>query len=104
MKDWLLSPTVRQNCEGKASELKVTKCGTLWSCGVKSGTMRAMDHLLNLLRGAASAIVLLPKSRNYRVDSHGFDIDAQRLRGDFSVVGRGLRKQLKRESANYRAR
>jgi len=71
---------------------------------IRYGTMLDMEHLLNILRGAACAFDLVPKSRRYHVDNRGFATDAKRLRGDFLAVGRDMRVQLKRESTNYRAR
>jgi hypothetical protein len=35
--------------------------------------------------------------RNYRLDRSGFAMDARNLRGDFSAVGRDLKKTLARE-------
>ena len=66
--------------------------------------MRTMKHLLNWLYGAGSALELLPEPRRYHVDRLGFASDARRLRGDFRTVAQGLRRQLKRESTNYRTR
>lgn len=63
-----------------------------------------MKHLLNWLYGAGSTLELLPESRRYRVNRQGFAADTRHLRGDFEIVARGLRRQLKRESANYRTR
>lgn len=63
-----------------------------------------VDHLKNLLRGASSVLDIAPERRSYQLDKRGFDTDAKRLRSDFAAVGRGLSKQLKRESANYRTR
>jgi hypothetical protein len=71
---------------------------------VISGRMHTMKHLINLFSGVGSALELLPEARRYQVDRRGFSTDARRLRGDFETVARGLRKQLKRESANYRTR
>lgn len=65
---------------------------------------RMTDHLKNLLRGAAGALDISPARRRYQLDQRGFATDAERLRGDFATVGRGLSKQLKRESANNRSR
>jgi hypothetical protein len=66
--------------------------------------MRSMEHLLNMLRGYATALELMPKTRRYHVDRHGFATDAQRLRDDFQAIGHDMRAQLKRESINYRTR
>lgn len=63
-----------------------------------------MNYLLKLLRGAADALTIAPNQRNYRLDPHGFATDARHLRGDFAAVGKDMRKALKRESADYRAR
>lgn len=63
-----------------------------------------MEHLLNILQGAVRALDLVPKARCYHIDGRGFATDAQRLRGDFQSIGRDMRMQLKRESANYRTR
>lgn len=63
-----------------------------------------VDHLKNLLRGASCALNIAPEKRLYQLDKRGFATDAERLRGDFATVGRGLSKQLKRESANNRTR
>lgn len=65
---------------------------------------RMTEHLKNLLRGAAGALDIAPERRRYQLDQRGFATDAERLRGDFATVGRGLSKQLKRESANNRTR
>lgn len=66
--------------------------------------MDSMKHLINILEGAARALDFLPKSRRYIIDSRGFETDAQHLRNDFQSIGRNMRAQLKRESANYRTR
>jgi hypothetical protein len=63
-----------------------------------------VDHLKNLLRGASSVMDIAPGKRSYQLDRRGFAKDAERLRGDFATVGRGLSKQLKRESTNHRTR
>lgn len=64
-----------------------------------------IDHLKNLLHGAALVLDIAPAERlRYQIDQRGFETDAGRLRGDFATVGRGLSKQLKRESANHRTR
>jgi len=63
-----------------------------------------VDHLKNLFRGASSVLDIAPVKRGYQLDRRGFATDAERLRGDFETVGRGLSKQLKRESANNRTR
>lgn len=63
-----------------------------------------MEHLLNLLQGAAKALEISPERRQYCIERKGFAQDAKRLRGDFAAVGRDLRTQLKRESPNYRTR
>jgi len=66
--------------------------------------MLDMEHLLNMLRGAATALELMPKPRHYHIDNRGFATDAKRMRGDFVAISRDMRIQLKRESANYRTR
>jgi len=63
-----------------------------------------VDHLKNLLRGASGVLDIAPEKRRYQLDQRGFATDAERLRGDFATVGRGLSKQLKRESTNNRTR
>lgn len=63
-----------------------------------------VDHLKNLLWGASGVLDIAPRRRRYQSDPRGFVTDADRLRGDFATVGRGLRKQLKRESSDYRTR
>lgn len=63
-----------------------------------------VDHLKNLLEGAARALDIAPARRLYRVDPQGQVTDAARLRGDFLAVGSDLKKQLKREQTDYRAR
>ena len=63
-----------------------------------------VDHLKNLLRGAFGVFDIALENRAYRLDQRGFATDAERLRGDFASVGRGLSKQLKRESTNHRTR
>ena len=69
-----------------------------------NGRIHSMKHLMNWLYGVGSALELLPEPRRYHVDRKGFSTDARRLRGDFETVARGLRKQLKHESANHRSR
>jgi len=69
-----------------------------------SGKMHPMKHLINWFYGAGSVLELFPAPRHYHVDRRGFSTDARRLRGDFEVVARGVRKQLKHESANNRPR
>jgi hypothetical protein len=71
---------------------------------VISGRIHSMKHLINLFSGVGSVLELLPATRQYQVDRRGFSTDARRVRGDFETVARGLRKQLKHESANYRTR
>lgn len=64
-----------------------------------------IDHLKNLLHGASRVLDIAPADRlRYQLDRRGFATDAGRLRGDFVTVGRGLSKQLKRESTNHRTR
>lgn len=63
-----------------------------------------MEHLVNILRGAARALELVPATRSYHVENRGGEVDARRLRGDFAALGRGLRAQLKHESTDYRTR
>lgn len=66
--------------------------------------MYIMEHLVNILRGAARALELVPDARAYRVENRGGEVDARRLRGDFAALGRDLRTQLKHESTDYRTR
>ncbi len=66
--------------------------------------MNTMKHLLNWLNGFSGFMQPLASPRRYHIEARGFAQDARRLRGDFKVVGSGLRKQLKNESADYRAR
>ncbi len=61
-------------------------------------------HLKNWLQGASKVLDLMPEPRGYQLDQHGFATDAERLRGDFAIVGRGLNEQLKREPTNNRTR
>lgn len=61
-------------------------------------------HLKNLLRGASNVLDIVPEKRRYQLDRHGFATDASRLRGDFLTIGRGLSKQLQRESTNHSTR
>jgi hypothetical protein len=63
-----------------------------------------VEHLKNLLRGAAGVLDISPEKRRYQIERRGFATDAERLHRDFATVGRDLRKQLKRESANHRKR
>lgn len=63
-----------------------------------------VDHLKNLVRGASRVLDIAPERRSYQLDRRGFVTDAKRLRGDFAAVGRGLSKQLKHESTDYRTR
>jgi len=63
-----------------------------------------VDHLKNLLRGASSVLSVVPDGRRYQLERRGSATDAERLREDFATVGRGLRKQLRRESADYSTR
>ena len=63
-----------------------------------------MKYLMNFLYGVGNVLELFPESRRYNVDRKGFSTDARRLRGDFKTVARGLRKQLKNESADHRSR
>ena len=63
-----------------------------------------MKYLMNFLFGVGNVLELFPESRHYNVDRKGFATDARRLRGDFKTIARGLRKQLKNESTNYRSR
>jgi len=63
-----------------------------------------MEHLLNFLQGAASAVGIAPVRRSYRIERNGFAKDAENLRSDFNAVARGLRGALKNEQTNYRTR
>ena len=60
-----------------------------------------VDHLKNLLSGAAAALDISPPRREYRVDRRGFVVDAARLHGDFAAVGSDMRKVLKRDQQTY---
>lgn len=53
--------------------------------------------LQNLLNRAALALSGSLEPRVYRVEQHGSEVDAKNLCGDFSAVGKDLRKVLKRE-------
>lgn len=64
----------------------------------------SMDHFLNFLQGAASAIGIAPTRRSYRIERRGFEKDAENLRSDFKTVANGLRQALKHEQTNYRTR
>ncbi len=66
----------------------------------------AMGRFLrNLLRNATDALGDSLSSRTYEINHRGFATDAEKIRGDFSAVGRDMRKTLKREQqANNRAR
>lgn len=63
-----------------------------------------MEHLLNFLQGAASAIGIVPTHRSYRLERHGFQKDAENLRSDFGAVANHLKQTLQHEQANYRTR
>lgn len=54
--------------------------------------------------GVGSVMDIAPPVRMYRLNNAGFAMDAARLRGDFASVGKDMRKQIKREQANYRTR
>lgn len=56
-----------------------------------------MDHLKNLLAGAAGLVTSL-RPRPYAADG-GFAQDAANMRSDWRQVGNGLRRSLKSESA-----
>lgn len=61
-------------------------------------------HFENFLYGVGSVMDIAPPVRMYRLNNAGFAMDAARLRGDFASVGKDMRKQIKREQANYRTR
>lgn len=63
-----------------------------------------MEHLLNFLQGAASAVGIAPAPRSYRIERRGFEKDAANLRADFQSVSNGLRQALKHEQTDYRTR
>lgn len=65
---------------------------------------QTMRDLINWLYGVGNALFLFPEPRHYHIDRNGFSTDARKLRGDVDTVARGLRKQLKHEPANNRAR
>lgn len=56
-----------------------------------------MNHLLNILRGAGSALSVSPEPRKYHIERHGPRVDASQLRGDFTKLGNDLRIALKRD-------
>lgn len=63
-----------------------------------------MEHLINFLHGAASAVSIVPTPRSYHVERCGFEKDAENLRADFRAVAKDLRQAVKHEQTDYRAR
>lgn len=61
-------------------------------------------YIRNLLGGMAQAIDLAPSPRAYQIDTQGCATDAKKLRGDFKALGNDMRKALKREQTDSRAR
>ena len=55
-----------------------------------------MEHLLNVLRSASRALVLIPPARDYP-EYRGFEHDAQQMRGDWKQLGADMRVALKKE-------
>jgi hypothetical protein len=55
----------------------------------------AMNHLLNVLDGFASAFTWGPSSQAYPTTKQGFQRDQEKLRGDVKAVGRDMKNTLK---------
>lgn len=60
-----------------------------------------VDHLKNLLSGAAAVLDISLPQREYRVERRGFVVDAEHLRENFAAIGSDMRKVLKRDQQAY---
>jgi hypothetical protein len=70
--------------------------------GAMCGKLAHMERKTNFLRHLSGVFDLSP--RPYHLDRHGFATDARNLRGDSAAFVRDLRKQLRREPSDKRAR
>jgi hypothetical protein len=66
------------------------------------GKFTRMEHMINFLRHLSGVFDLSP--RPYHLDRRGFATDTRALRGDSAALVRDLRKQLRREPSDQRAR
>lgn len=69
-----------------------------------NATVSLKNHIGNFLDGIANAISLEPERRSYVAPRNGAVRDAAAMRKDFVITIKGVTRNYKIESSNYRSR